>query len=561
MPRYELVTSRYERSVRPLFAVRVERTMLRVSLLTFFLWAFPAFGAEHSFDVVVYGGTAGGAMAAIAVAQHGLKVALLEPGSHIGGMVSGGLSNSDVERQEALVGGLTRSFFEAVGHHYGKPVAWAFEPHVAEQTFGEMLSAARVETFLHSRLATLVKSGSRIQSLTTQNGDTFSGKIFLDSGYEGDLMKAAGVSYTVGREGVDRYNESLAGRQDLLPGRHQFVHPVLAAISPGADRAQPLPYVIPQNKVARTGVGDGHFQSYCFRLCLTEIPENSLSIQKPSGYNPARFELVRRYLESGKSALKLRDFIGLVKIPNGKADINSTGPVSTDLLGVSWEYPDASYERRSQIWNEHLTWAQGLMYFLGNDASVPEQLRSEARHWNLPKDEFPDTGHWPHQLYIREGRRMSGEYLLTQHDLQEYRGKYDTVGMAGYNIDIREVQWLTHKVYHFPDVVDQVFTEGYLSMPVEPWQIPYRALLPRQEQCSNLLVTATISASTIAYASFRMEANYMIAGESAGVAAALALKTNRPVHQIDIAVLQQELRDRKQILSFPKSQDSPKGSS
>ena len=301
------------------------------------------------------------------------------------------------------------------------------------------------------------------------------------------------------------------------------------------------------------------FQSYCFRLCLTEVPENSLPIA-PAGYHPARFELVRRYLESGKDALGLRDFLGVVRIPNGKADINSTGPVSTDLLGASWEYPEASYERRKQIWDEHLTWAQGLMYFLGNDASVPQKIRVEARHWNLPKDEFPDTGHWPHQLYIREGRRMLGEYVLTQHDLQEYREKYDAIAMAGYNIDIREVQWLSHKVYHFPNVADQVFTEGYLSMPVEPWQVPYRALLPRQEQCSNLLVTATISASTIAYASFRMEANYMITGESAGVAAALAIKSNRSVHQVDVAALQKELRDRNQILSSPKSQDSHKGS-
>ena len=530
--------------------------MLRVSMFAAFLWALPLLGGEHSFDVVVYGGTAGGAMAAIAAAQHGLTVALLEPGRHVGGMVSGGLSNSDVDRQEALVGGLTREFFEAVGRHYGKAVAWAFEPHVAEQTFDEMLSAAHVQTFFGSRLTRIVKSASRIQSLSTENGDSFSAKVFLDCGYEGDLMKAAGVSYTVGREGVDKYNESLAGRQDLLPGRHQFVHPVLAG---GVN--SPLPYVVPQEKVTPTGAGDGRFQSYCFRLCLTEVPGNSLPIEQPAGYNRSRFELVRRYLESGKGALSLRDFTGIVKIPSGKADINSTGPVSTDLLGASWEYPAASYERRRQIWNEHLTWAQGLMYFLGNDESVPEPLRTEARHWKLPKDEFPDTGHWPHQLYIREGRRMLGEYVLTQHDVQEYRQKYDAIGMAGYNIDIREVQWVIHKVYHFPNAADQVFTEGYLSMPVEPWQIPYRALLPREEQCSNLLVTATISASTIAYASFRMEANYMIAGESAGVAAAVAVKSNRPVHKIDIAALQGELRDRKQVLSAPKSQDPQKGAS
>ncbi len=526
--------------------------MLRVAIFAILLGVLPLFGTERSFDVVVYGGTAGGAMAAIAAAQHGLNVALLEPGTHIGGMVSGGLSNSDVDRQEELVGGLTRQFFAALGRHYGKPVGWAFEPHVAEQTFGEMLSTARVQTFLRTRVASVVRSGSRIQSLKTQTGDSFSAKIFVDAGYEGDLMKAAGVSYTVGREGVEKYNESLAGRQDLLPGRHQFVYPVIGTSLSPTENARLLPYLVPQEKVAPTGSGDGHFQSYCFRLCLTEVPGNSLPIQPPSGYSPSRFEMVRRYIESGKGALGLRDFIGIVKIPNGKADINSTGPVSTDLLGASWEYPEATYERRKQIWDEHLTWAQGLLYFLQNDGSVPEQLRSEARHWNLPKDEFPDTGHWPHQLYIREGRRMLGEYVLTQHDLEEYREKYDAIGMAGYNIDIREVQWLTHKVYQFPKVVDQVFTEGYLSMPVEPWQIPYRALLPRQEQCSNLLVTATVSASTIAYASFRMEANYMITGESAGVAAALAIKSSRPVHQIDLADLQKELRDRKQILSAPK---------
>jgi len=197
-------------------------------------------------------------------------------------------------------------------------------------------------------------------------------------------MKAAGVSYTVGREGIDNYNESLAGRQDLLPGRHQFVYAVSAE---GAN--SPLPYVVPQEKVARTGTGDGHFQSYCFRLCLTEVPDNSLPIEQPAGYNPSRFELVRRYLESGKGSLSLRDFLGIVKIPNGKADINSTGPVSTGLLGASWEYPDASYERRRQIWNEHLTWAHGLMYFLGNDPSIPEPLRTEARHWKLPKRRVP----------------------------------------------------------------------------------------------------------------------------------------------------------------------------
>ncbi len=258
--------------------------------------------------------------------------------------------------------------------------------------------------------------------------------------------------------------------------------------------------------------------------------------------------------------MTLSDFVGIVRIPNGKADVNSTGPVSTDLLGASWAYPEANEKRRKEIWDEHLTWAQGLLYFLQNDESVPETLRQEARTWGLPRDEFADTGHWPYQLYVREGRRMLGEYVLTQRDLQEYREKYDSIGMAGYNIDIREVQWVAHKVYQFPRVINQVFTEGYLSMPVEPWQIPFRAMLPRQQECSNLLVPVCLSASTVAYASFRMEPNYMIAGHSAGAAAALAVKSGRQIHQIDLAQLQRTLRQQGQVLTNAdaKQQFGPK---
>jgi FAD-dependent oxidoreductase family protein len=500
-----------------------------------------------TFDVVVYGGTAGGVMAAIGAAESGVRVALLEPGEHIGGMVTGGLSNSDVDRQEQLIGGLTRKFFIRVGERYGKPISWAFEPHIAEQILRNMLAEARVEVFFHSQLAGVTTAGSQINQLHTADGRQFSAREFIDSSYEGDLMKAAGVSYTVGREGQGRYGESLAGRQDILPGRHQFAFPVFAGLENGSKEL--LPYVVPQEKVAATGQGDGRFQSYCFRICLTDATGNRLPISAPPSYDSRRFALVRRYLESGKGALRLKDFLGIVRIPNSKCDVNSTGPVSTDLLGASWEYPEASVARRKEIREEHLSWAQGLLYFLANETCVPDPIRAEMRRWGLPKDEFTDTGHWPRQLYVREGRRMLGEYVLTQHDLEESREKYDSIGMAGYNIDIREVEWIAHEVYVFPRVLDQVFTEGYLSMPVESWEISLRALLPRQQQCSNLLVTACISASTIAYASFRMEPNYMIAGESAGVAAALAVKQGRPIHQLDLSALQKLLRARGQVLS------------
>ncbi len=516
-------------------------TALSVACLT------GATAPTNSFDVVVYGATAGGVMAAIAAAGEGVRVALIEPGRHVGGMVSGGLSKTDMDRQEMVIGGLARQFFEALGRRYGERVAWTFEPKVAEAEFREELARAEVKTFFASRLASVKKAGSRIVTLRTEDGAEFSGTVFIDSSYEGDLMKAAGVSYTVGREGRARYGESLAGRQDLLPGHHQFRFPV-SALRP--DGGGLLPYVVAQENEGQLGEGDGKFQSYCFRLCLTDIAENRVPIEAPPGYDAARYLMLKRYIDSGKRELSLESFIAIAPLPHGKGDANSNGPVSTDLLGASWEYPDASYARRRQIWDEHLHWAQGLLYFLQHDAAVPERLRAEALRWGLPKDEFADTDHWPHQLYVREGRRMLGEYVLTQHDLEENREKYDSIGMAGYNIDIREVQWLAHTVYRFPQATDEVFTEGYISYPVQPWQIPYRALLPREEQTANLLVTSCISASTIAYGSFRMEPQYMIAGQSAGVAAALSIRARRRLRQIDLEQLQKRLREQGQILSL-----------
>jgi hypothetical protein len=527
--------------------------LLTTFIILIFTAAIAGATGPETFDVVVYSADASGTIAAVAAANKGMRVALLEPGAHIGGMVTGGLSNSDVEGQQQLIGGLARRFFESAGAHYGKPVSWAFEPHVAEQIFNDMLKNSGVRIFFHSRLIAVQKEGSSIIRLRVEGGREFQAKIFIDSSYEGDLMKAAGVSYTIGREAQSKYNESLAGRQDLLPGRHQFRF----AVSADTAGAGLLPLVVAQKDVAPTGASDGRFQSYCFRLCLTQDPADKLPVQRPTGYDPKRFELARRYLQSAKGALSLDDFLGIVRIPNGKADVNSTGPVSTDLNGASWAYPEASYERRRQIWDEHLTWAQGLLYFLQTDPSVPQTIRDQANHWGLPKDEFLDTGHWPNQLYIREGRRMLGEYVLTQNDLENLRGKYDSIGMAGYNIDIREVEWLAHRVYVFPKVINQVFTEGYLSMPVQPWEIPYRALLPVEEEASNLLVTACISASTIAYASFRMEPNYMIAGESAGTAAALAIKGQRPIHKVDIEELQKQLRQDGQILSEADARAAP----
>lgn len=509
----------------------------------------PAGVAPARYDVVVYGATAGGVVAAIAAARDGASVALLEPGRHVGGMVSGGLGWTDMDRQEHVIGGYAREFFERVGRHYGEPVAWRFEPKVAEQVLRDWLAEAGVRVFFEHRLHSVRKDGSHIVSLRTGSAAEFAGRVYIDSSYEGDLMKAAGVSYAIGREGRNRYGESLAGRRENLPGNHQFK----AAVSPYDDGGRLAPYVVRQEELAPLGEGDGKIQAYCFRLCLTDVKDNQARIEPPRDYHPNRYVLARNYLKSAGGILTFADFAGIGgRLPNGKVDANSSGAVSTNLPGASEAYPEASHERRRQIWDEHLTWAQGLLYYVQNDPAVPAAIQAEARRWGLARDEFTDTAHWPHQLYVREARRMVGEHVLTQRDLQEFRRKYDSIGMGGYNIDIREVQWVAYRVFRFPDVREEVLMEGYVSQPVEPYEIPYRSLLPRQHEADNLLVTSCISASSVAYASFRMEPQYMIAGHSAGVAAALAVRSGAALHTLDLVVLQRRLTEQRQILSLPR---------
>ena len=492
-------------------------------------------------------------MAAVAAAREGVTVVLLEPGRNVGGMVSGGLGWTDMDRQERLIGGYAREFFERVGRHYGVPNTWRFEPHVAEKMLRDMLAAAKVRVLFDHRLQSIRKEGSRIVSLQTENGFQFTSQVYIDSSYEGDLMKAAGVSYAIGRESRSRYGELLAGRRENLPGNHQFKAPV----SPYDEDRRFAPYVVRQDDLAPLGEGDGMIQAYCFRLCLTDVQENAVPFERPPNYDRNRFVLARNYLRSAGEILSFHDFAGIrSRLPNGKVDANSSGAVSLNLPGANREYPDASYARRKEIWDEHRTWAQGLLHYVQNDPEVPARIQQEARRWGLARDEFVDNGHWPHQLYVREARRMLGEYVLTQHDLEKSRRKYDSIGMGGYNIDIREVQWVAYKIFRFPKVTEEVLMEGYVSQPVEPYEIPYRSLLPRQHQADNLLVTSCISASSIAYASFRMEPQYMIAGHSAGVAAARAVAEKRPVHAVDISGLQRRLKDQRQVLSWSPDDES-----
>ena len=521
------------------------------------------------YDVIIYGATAGGVMAAVAAAGEGVTVALLEPRHHVGGMVSGGLGWTDVGQRE-VVGGLAYAFYERVGRAYDAP-AFAFvgpEPHVAERVLREWLEAAGVEVLfgrcLHSvedsvkggvknsvkdsMKNSVTKSGRRIISLNLED-EVLEAAVFIDASYEGDLLAAAGVSYAVGREGVATYGESWAGRQPLRPGQHQFG----VYVSPFEDDRDTLSPLVHDRPLAPVGSADGAVQGYGFRLCLTTRADNRLEFPQPPDYDPARFDLLRRYLWAKGDGLEANDLMVLrANLPNGKADVNSKGPLSTNLLdGSNWAYPEADTKTRAEIWRRHLHYTQSLLYFLANDPEVPKRVQKEINRWGLCKDEFGDTGHWPHQLYIREARRLRGEYTMTQRDLECERVKYDSVGMGSYHIDVRHTQRVWEHVHLHPKLEPAVFNEGYLSVPVKPYDVPYRALLPRYGECENLLVPVCVSASHVAFASLRMEPQYMVLGHSAGVAAALAVKQGRSVQHVNVIELQERLKGAHQVLSLP----------
>ncbi len=503
-------------------------------------------GTAASADLVVYGGTASGVMTATSAARDGLKVVLLEPGAHLGGMVTGGLSATDLGHF-TIIGGYTRDFYMKAAAHYGvenldRGENWLSEPHVDEALFKGMLKDAGVTVVMHEQLRErrgVTKSGSRIVSITTKDGRQWQGKVFADCSYEGDLMAQAHVSYTWGRESSQQYGEDLAGVREHTP-KHQFAWPLSAY----DEQDHLLPEIDP-GPLAAPGSGDKKVQAYNFRLILTNDPADRLPFPKPEGYDRAKFALLGRYLSEFEKhqgrAPVLHDFFNPVLIPNHKADFNNNGPVSTDYIGHSWRYPEASDAEKSAIWKEHLLYTESFVYFLSQDASVPQSLRAQVNTWGLPKDEFADTDHWPRQLYIREGRRMVGEYVMRQRDLQTERTKPDSIGMGSYNSDSHNIERVA-----MPD--GSVQNEGDVQVPVEPYEIAYRSVTPKRSEVTNLLVPVCLSASHAAYSSVRMEPQYMIIGQAAGTAAWLAVSKRTSIQDVPIAELQHKLREHGAIL-------------
>lgn len=358
-------------------------------------------------------------------------------------------------------------------------------------------------------------------------------------------MAQAGVSCTWGREGLDRYGESLAGVRPKDPN-HQFDFPVSAF-----DEQGNLLPEIQSGPRGALGEADRKIQAYNFRMILTAEIKNQIAFPQPVDYNPVRYALLSRFLEefvhqNGRPP-RVDEILLPREIANQKWDFNNRGPFSTDYIGANWEYPTASYRRRAEIWQGHINYTQGLFYFLAHDDRVPKLLQEEWRQFGLARDEFVDNANWPYQLYVREARRMVGDSVMTQRDIQTDLTKPDAIGMGSYNSDSHNVQrYVTEEGY--------AQNEGNMEVAVSPYQVPYRILLPKRDEVTNLLVTICFSASHVTYSTLRMEPVYMIIGQAAGMAAKMAIKDEVAVQDIDTTALRSRLLEQRAVMEWNSQQ-------
>ena len=506
-------------------------TMKKVLLLLLTIATLQACCGKDN-TVCIYGGTSAAVTAAYSAAHKGSRVTVICPDNNIGGMTSGGLGQTDIGNKQAVVG-LARKFYRKLGAHYGKFEQWLFEPHVAESILMEFLAEKNIVPMQGWYLDSVKKDGPRIQSITCSNrqGKTISIKAdqFIDCSYEGDLMAKAGVSYRVGREDNSEYGETYNGSQ-LLDG-HQFPDGVDPFIEKG-NPASGLLWGISGSKLKPDGCGDNYVQAYNFRICLTDRKDNMIPLQKPERYSPDRYELLARVLEADPAPSLDKYFIWSM-MPNRKTDINNRGPFSTDMIGMNHDYPEADWQQRERIIEEHKDYTLGLLYFYMTDPRVPAEIRNEMRRWGLPRDEYVNNGHWTPQIYVREARRLVGEYVATQADCEGKVRVSDGVGYAAYQMDSHNCE----RIVIEKDGKMMVKNEGNVEIGGGlPYPVSYRSLTPRREECVNLLVPVCVSASHIAYGSIRMEPVFMGLGQAAGLAAAMAGKGN--VQDIDVCSLQ-----------------------
>ncbi|MGA0557699.1 FAD-dependent oxidoreductase [Larkinella sp. VNQ87] len=492
-------------------------------------------------DICVYGGTSGGVIAAYTARKAGKTVLLIEPGKHLGGMTSGGLGLTDIGNKYAITG-LARDYYRRIGQHYGKFEQWIFEPHVAEDLFKDYVKRGKVDVLYAHRLSGVKKTGNQIQEITLENADnpsakrTVRAKIFIDCTYEGDLLAKAGVSYIVGREDNSKYNETLSGVQ-LMTG-HQLPDGIDPFKTPGKPESG-LVWGVSPAKLEPNGTGDTKVQAYNYRICLSSDPANQVPITRPAGYDSTKYELLVRLIAAQPQKRTLNDYFIWSGMPNKKTDINNRNGFSTDMIGMNYEYPDGSYEKRAQIIRDHALYTKGLLYFFGHDPRVPQELREQMLKWGYPKDEYMDTGNWSPQLYVREARRMVGEYVMTQANCQGKEVVTDGVGMAAYTMDSHNIQ----RIVIEKNGQKMAKNEGNVEVGgFGPYPIAYRALIPKENECRNLLVPVCLSASHIAYGSIRMEPVFMVLGQSTALAASMAIDAKTSVQKIDVTKLQQRLK-------------------
>jgi hypothetical protein len=520
-------------------------------------------------DICIYGGTSAGVAAAVQAARLGKSVVIVCPDKHLGGLSSGGLGFTDTGNK-AVIGGIAREFYHRVWKHYDQPEAWKwqkreeygnqgqgtpaidkdlrtmwiFEPHIAERVFEDLIREHKIPVHRDEwldRAKGVKKDGARITSLTMLSGRTFRAKMFLDATYEGDLLAAAGVDYHVGREANSVYGEKWNGVQTgVLHHRHHF-GAVKEKISPYVVPGDPSSGVLPRistNHPGEYGQGDKKVQAYCFRLCLTDHAENRVPFPKPDGYDPRQYELLLRIFNAGWR----ETFEKFDPIPNHKTDVNNHGPMSFDNIGYNYDYPEASYERRRKIIKEHEAYQKGWLYFIANDPRVPQDVREKMHRWGLARDEFQDNGNWPRQIYVREARRMIGHYVMTENELLKKRPTPEPVGMGSYTID-------SHNVQRYVTPEGYVQNEGDIGVSTRgPYQIAYGSLVPKRGQASNLLVPVCVSSSHIAFGSIRMEPVFMILGQSAATAAAMAIDAGIVVQDVPYPKLRERLIHDGQVL-------------
>jgi hypothetical protein len=523
---------------------------------------------KYEADVIIYGGTSAAVISAVEIARSGRSVIIVSPDDHLGGLTSSGLGFTD-SGNTGTIGGLAREFYQRVWIHYNDTSAWKwqkqdefgnrgqgtpamdgknktmwiFEPHVAEKVFEDFIKENDIPVCRNEwldRQSGVRIENSRIISMTTLSGKEFRGKMFIDATYEGDLMAAAGVSYTVGREDCSQYGEEWNGVQaGVFHHGHYFKTNIDPYIVPGDPSSGLLPY-ISKEPVNPNCTGDNKIQAYCFRLCMSNHPANRVPFPKPEGYDSTEYELLARIFESGWNEW----FAKYDMIPNRKTDTNNHGPFSLDYIGMNYDYPEASYERRMEIIEDHKRYQKGLLYFVSTDPRVPEEVKNRMKSWGLAKDEFADNDHWPYQPYIREARRMIGAYVTTEKEVLGKTQVYNPVGMGSYTLD-------SHNVQRYVTSEGFVQNEGDVGVkPDKPYKISFGSIIPKSGDCTNILVPVCLSSSHIAFGSIRMEPVFMILGQSAAAAAIIAIDNEVDIQNVPYEQLEQKLLSKKQILSI-----------